>query len=97
MRVSKEDILETVSEFYDVSKEKIINGGRKREYVKPRQIVMFLLRKELKESYPYIGKKLGGKDHTTVIHAVEKIEGEKEEDESLNSEISLIKEQLYNK
>lgn len=97
MRVSKEDILETVSEFYDVPKEKIINGGRKREYVKPRQIVMFLLRKELKESYPYIGKKLGGKDHTTVIHAVKKIKENKEEDKSLSSEISLIKEQLYNK
>lgn len=95
-RATPTKILKTVAEFFEVPTEKVINGGRKREYVKPRQITMYLLRKELNESYPYIGKKLGGKDHTTVIHACEKITDKKEEDENLRQEIQMIKERLYN-
>lgn len=97
MRATPKEILNTVASFYEVPKKKIINGGRKREYVKPRQITMYLLRKELDESYPYIGKKIGGKDHTTVIHACKKIEEEKEEKENLDAEIKMIKEKIYNK
>lgn len=95
-RTTPSKILETVAEFFEVPEKKVVNGGRKREYVKPRQITMYLLRKELNESYPYIGKKLGNKDHTTVIHACEKIEKEIEENETLSTEINLIKERLYN-
>ena len=56
---------------------------------------MFLLRKELKNSYPFIGRKFGGKDHTTAIHACEKITKEIIINEKLDNEISLIKERIF--
>ena len=95
-RVSPSKILDTVAEFYEVPLKDIIEGGRKKELVKPRQITMYLLRDELKESYPSIGKKLGGRDHTTVIHACEKVEKTRQIDENLGMELNLIRERLYN-
>ena len=62
--------------------------------VKPRQVAMYLLREVLKCSYPYIGQRFGGKDHTTVIHACEKIKKEIENDENLKEEINLIRERV---
>jgi len=56
---------------------------------------MYLLREELKNSYPYIGNKLGGRDHTTAIYACEKIEKEIENNESFKEEINLIRQRLY--
>ena len=72
-----------------------MDRSRKKEIVKPRQVVMFLLREELKSSFPFIGTKMGGRDHTTAIHACEKIKKEIELDQNLNGEINLIKEKLY--
>jgi len=95
-RISPNKILDTVSEFYEIPLKDIIDGGRKKELVKPRQITMYLLRDELRESYPAIGKRLGGKDHTTVIHACEKVEHDRQTDENVGMEINLIKERLYN-
>jgi len=95
-RISPSKILDIVSEFYEIPLEDIIEGGRKKELVKPRQISMYLLREELKESYPSIGKKLGGRDHTTVIHACDKVERVRQEDENLGMELNLIRERLYN-
>ncbi len=69
---------------------------RRKEIVKPRQIAMYLLRKELKESYPSIGRRFGGKDHTTAIYACSKIEKELKKNEDLIFEIDLIKQKLYN-
>ena len=64
--------------------------------VYPRQIAMYLMREELKNSYPFIGEKLGGRDHTTVMYACEKLTKEIENNESLQQEINLIKERFYN-
>ena len=63
--------------------------------VEPRQIVMYLLRDILKLSYPHIGEKIGKRDHTTVIHACEKVSREMTQDPQLNQKILLIKERLY--
>jgi chromosomal replication initiator protein len=63
--------------------------------VKPRQIAMFLLREELKNSFPFIGRKFNGKDHTTAIHSYKKILLEVESNKQLEEEISLIKEQIF--
>ncbi|OGB44138.1 MAG: hypothetical protein A2461_09535 [Burkholderiales bacterium RIFOXYC2_FULL_59_8] len=63
--------------------------------MKPRQVAMFLLRQELKSSFPFIGGKFGGKDHTTAIHAYNKISKEIESSENLAEEINLIREQIY--
>ena len=56
---------------------------------------MYLIREELNSSYPFIGEKLGGRDHTTVMYACQKINKEIENNESLQQEINLIKERIY--
>jgi len=89
------NIIKSVADFYDVSEKELMDRSRKKEIVKPRQVVMFLLREELKSSFPFIGTKMGGRDHTTAIHACEKIKKEIELDQNLNGEINLIKEKLY--
>ena len=88
-------IIKSVAEFYDISEKELMDRSRKKEIVKPRQVAMFLLREELKNSFPSIGTKIGGRDHTTAIHAYEKIKKEIELDQNLSSEINLIKEKLY--
>jgi chromosomal replication initiator protein len=88
-------IIQAISEFYDLEKKDLLLNTRRREIVRPRQIAMFLLRKELNESYPSIGRKFGGKDHTTAIYACNKVAKEVEEDDSLLSEINTIRQRLY--
>ena len=88
--------LKAVADFYDLSLADLIKRSRKKEVVKPRQVAMFLLREETKLSFPEIGQKLGGRDHSTVIHACEKIKGEIAVDEPLKQELVLIKERVYN-
>ncbi len=63
--------------------------------MRPRQVAMFLLRNELKNSFPFIGRKFGGKDHTTAIYAFEKIKKETEDNEKLLDEINSIKQHIY--
>jgi len=92
--VSVKKIIQAVAEFYDLKEKEIISSSRKKEIVKPRQIAMYLLREELKSSFPFIGRKFGGKDHTTAIYAFEKISKELEKSESLNEEINLIKQRI---
>ena len=90
------NILKIVSEFYDISISDLINRSRKKELVRPRQITMYLIRKELSGSYPFIGEKLGKRDHTTAMYACQKIGKEVENNESCQQEINLIKERIYN-
>ena len=93
---SYKNILKTVADFYDIELSNLLNKSRKKEIVWPRQIAMFLMREELKSSYPFIGEKLGGRDHTTVMYACEKLTKEIETSDSFQQEINLIKERLYN-
>lgn len=88
-------IIKVVSEFYDIKEEDLINQSRKREIVLPRQICMFLMREELKNSYPFIGDKFGGRDHTTVMHACDKINKEIQSNENLVEELNIIKNRIY--
>ncbi len=87
-------ILKSVAEFYEIEEKDIISKSRKRELVKSRQIIIYLLRKELSYSYPHIGKKIGKKDHTTIIHSYRKIEKKIKEDEDIREEIYLIRENI---
>jgi len=93
--VTHKHIIKIVSDFYDISQEDLVIKGRKKEIVRPRQVAMYLMRSELRYSYPGIGEKLGGRDHTTAIHAYEKIAKELEGDKKLSEEIALLKERLY--
>ena len=90
-----EKVLKAVAFFYDLKEKDLLTVSRKKEIVKPRQVAMYLLREELKSSFPFIGRKLGGKDHTTAIHAYNKIAKEIEVSENVSEEINLIKEQIY--
>ena len=93
--INPKKIIKVVAEFYDLKEKEILTSSRKREVVYPRQIAMYLLRNELKSSYPFIGRKFEGKDHTTAIHACEKINKELQNNEKLVEEINLIKQRIY--
>ncbi len=88
-------IINIVCDFYDVSLNDLVQKNRKKEVSKPRQIVMYLMRSELQYSYPGIGEKLGGRDHTTALHAYEKISKSLAYDEKLSEDIAALKERLY--
>ena len=93
--IGSKQILDTVSVYYNLPVEDLCGKCRKKEIVRPRQIAMYLLRKESNVSYPSIGEHFGGRDHTTAMHACEKIEKLLEHDEDLSQEISFLRERLY--
>ena len=71
--VSPRQIIETTIEFYNISQEDVAGKSREKKLSFPRQIIMFLLREELKMSFPSIGDELGGRDHSTAMHAHERL------------------------
>ena len=91
------DILNAVCKFYNLDLKDLTGKGRKKELVWPRQISIFIMRKEINSSYPTIGQELGGRDHTTAMHAFNKIldEIENKENEKVVQEIESIKQILY--
>lgn len=93
--ITHKHIISIVSDFYDINPSDLIAKNRKKEVVRPRQIAMYLMRSELQFSYPGIGEKLGGRDHTTAMHAYEKIIQGLENDKKLVEELTSIKDQLY--
>ncbi|MBI1999196.1 MAG: chromosomal replication initiator protein DnaA [Parcubacteria group bacterium] len=89
--LSVEDIVHVVSEFYNIEKSTIYEKTRKKEIVKPRQIIMYILREDLSISFPTIGQRLGGRDHTTVIHSCDKIKNDLKKDTVLVDELERIR------
>lgn len=87
--------MEVVADFYNVLVDDLVKQSRKKEYVTPRQVAMFIIRKELETSLPMIGEIFGGRDHTTVIHAVDKIHTLSKEKETVKHAISLITHKIY--
>ncbi|RJQ14304.1 chromosomal replication initiator protein DnaA [Candidatus Parcubacteria bacterium] len=94
--LTAKQIIKCVADFYDVQEKDLIRKNRRQEVVKPRQIAMYLLRTELKSSFPFIGQRLGGRDHTTAIHACEKISQQIKTNSTLSDEIKLVVDKLYN-
>ncbi len=93
--VTPREVIATVGKFYDISTEQILGKSREKKISLPRQIIMHLLRAELQMSYPAIGQELGGRDHTTAIHAQTKIERLLKEDMKIKQDVEMIKQQLY--
>ncbi len=93
--VSVNKITKAVTDFYDISEKDITSSSRRREIVKPRNIIIYFMRKELEYSFPYIGKKMGGRDHTTIMHSYQKIEKELISNEEIREELSLIKQTIF--
>ncbi|MFA6969249.1 MAG: chromosomal replication initiator protein DnaA, partial [Candidatus Paceibacterota bacterium] len=89
--ISVKNVVDKVAEFYGIDEESIYEKTRRREVVRPRQVIMYILREDFSISYPTIGTKLGGRDHTTVIHSCEKIKREIAVDSDLAKEIQNIR------
>ena len=92
--VSVKDVVKIVAGFYNLDEESIYKKSRKKEVVKPRQVIMYLLREDFGLPYPTIGQKLGGRDHTTVIHSYEKVKNDLKTDHQLEQELSQIRVML---
>ncbi len=89
--VSTKEVVKTVAEFYNIEEQQVYDKTRKKEIIKPRQIIMYILREDFNISYPAIGEKLGGRDHTTVMHSCEKIKNDMKADETLVQEINQLR------
>lgn len=92
---SIKDVIKIVSDFYNIPEEDVLNKTRRKEVVRPRQVMMYILREDFSISYPTIGDKLGGRDHTTVIHSCEKIKKDIKVDNVLSQEINQIRGLLH--
>ncbi|QKV20675.1 chromosomal replication initiator protein DnaA [Oricola thermophila] len=90
-KIRIEDIQRAVSRHYNVSRTDMLSNRRTRQIVKPRQIAMYLAKILTPRSLPEIGRRFGGRDHTTVLHAVRKVEGMIAEDAKLAKELELLK------
>jgi chromosomal replication initiator protein len=89
--VPVKDIVKAVADFYNIDEDSIYKKTRKKEVVKPRQLIMYILREDFNIPYPTIGQKLGGRDHTTVIHSYEKVKNDLKIDGALIDEINQIR------
>lgn len=90
-QVSISDVVKTIAEFYNVDEQSIYDKTRRKEIVHARQMTMYILREEFNVSFPLIGQKLGGKDHTTVIHSCGKIKTDMQSNQELVQEIEKLK------
>jgi chromosomal replication initiator protein len=90
-RVRIEDIQRIVARHYNVSKTELLSNRRTRTIVKPRQVAMYLSKVMTPRSLPEIGRRFGGRDHTTVLHAVRKIEHLSNDDNTLAQELELLR------
>lgn len=83
-------IVNFVCDYYNIPEKEIINPNRKKDIVRARQIIVYLVRKRLNKSYPVIGEKLGGRDHTTILYTYNKIKKEIENDKWLREDVENI-------
>ena len=95
-RVTIDEIQRRVAEYFNVKMGDMLSARRARSVARPRQIAMYLSKQLTTRSLPEIGRKFGGRDHTTVIHAVRKIEQLREEDPALDEDVDLLRRMLEN-
>lgn len=93
-RVRIEDILKIVARHYKVPRNELLSSRRSRDVVRPRQIAMYLAKALTSRSLPEIGRRFGGRDHTTVLHSVRKVEQLMSQDGELTQEIELLRRML---
>jgi chromosomal replication initiator protein len=93
--IEPEKIIELVAKEWQTTVEALLGRDRSQKVVQPRQVAMYLLRKETDASLPHIGEVLGGRDHTTVMYAIDKIANEIETKTDLRKRVVNVKQQLY--
>jgi chromosomal replication initiator protein len=84
-------VIRATAQFYEITEAAIFEKTRKKDVVKPRQVVMYLMREDLHASFPSIGERLGGRDHTTVIHSCEKVKEMITRDTQIVDELEKIR------
>lgn len=89
------EIIEAVARFYELKPRQITGKKRQKEIVRGRHMAMFLLREDLEINLEDVGNMLGGRDHTTIMHAVEKIGEACKRDEKIRGELELLRKQIY--
>lgn len=92
--ITARQVIEKTAKYFHISVEDLTGPKRDKEIVVPRQIAMYIVRKELHLSFPKVARELGRKDHTTAIHSVDKIEKEQAFDQEVRAAIAAIKERL---
>ncbi|KAF1016508.1 MAG: chromosomal replication initiator protein DnaA [Burkholderia sp.] len=93
-QISVENIQKTVADFYNIKVADMYSKKRPANIARPRQIAMYLAKELTQKSLPEIGELFGGRDHTTVLHAVRKIAGERSKDAQLNHELHVLEQTL---
>ena len=93
-RITIDEIQNKVSNYYNIKIDDLISSKRIRTFARPRQVAMYLSKKLTTRSLPEIGRKFGGRDHTTVIHAVKKIEELKESNSKFDEDVNLITQMI---
>lgn len=88
-------LFQVITEFFDITLDDLLGASRKKELVVPRQITMFLMREEMKASFPNIGSDLGGRDHTTAMHACLKITELIESDQKIKNDVAVLRQKIY--
>lgn len=93
--ITSDLIIKEVNRYFGVSVEDLLGRQRTKEMVIPRQIVMYLLRHERNMSFPEIGKVMGGKDHSTIMHGCKKIEADISQNPKIKEDLSIIKNKIF--
>ena len=93
--ITPSQVIETVAKYFNISVPEMVSPSRNKELVQPRQVAMYLIRQETDASLPEIGGLLGGRDHTTILHGVERVKDRLEAEEQLRRDVMSVREQLY--
>ncbi|MCC6643247.1 chromosomal replication initiator protein DnaA [Candidatus Peregrinibacteria bacterium] len=91
---SLDDVIDIVARYFGLTKSELIGADRKKEIMMPRQISMYLIREILNQSYEAIGETFGGRNHTTVMHACNKVISQIKDDQNLSRDINALKKEL---
>lgn len=92
--ISPRHLMDLVCQYYEIAPADLVGKSRRRELVIPRQIIMYLMREETRASFPSIGQEIGKRDHTTVMHACDKIKDAVETDEKIRQDVLYLRQQL---
>jgi chromosomal replication initiator protein len=90
-----QQVLDAVAQVCKVTVEKLLSADRSKNISKPRQLAMYILREDVKASFPQIGEFIGGRDHTTVMHGIKKAEVDLKNDDRTQRQLMQIRQQLY--
>lgn len=93
--VQPQHVVSAISQYFNISNKELLEKGRKKEVAYARHLAMYIMRSELNISYPSIGKYFSGRDHTTALHAFEKISKDMEATEKIREDLNKLKELIY--